>query len=273
MADGEDGSAADDSWFFDSLAHLTPEPPTKRTMCDRCGRPATVCLCPFLPRQPLQVSTTVYIIQHPHEETRVLRTVPLLAACLPPDRCHVIRGKRFKRGHHPELEQMLSSPHTYVLYPSEDALDIDQVAIATNPANQDPPPYNMVIIDGTWTQARDIYTANEIFHSPKQVKLSGTGVSEYVIRTQPTDNSLSTLETAAVAMAALERRPEIKEVLFAPLRALCKFQLECGAQPHQSKEYLKSRGLYKKPFPHHHNSECREVFKKTSHNSTGEAGL
>ncbi|XP_078694819.1 tRNA-uridine aminocarboxypropyltransferase 2-like isoform X2 [Branchiostoma floridae x Branchiostoma belcheri] len=237
------------------------------------SRPATVCLCPFLPRQPLQVSTTVYIIQHPHEETRVLRTVPLLAACLPPDRCHVIRGKRFKQGHHPELELMLSSPYTYVLYPSNDALNIEEVTMTTQLANQDTPPYNMVIIDGTWTQARDIYTANEIFHLPKQVKLSGTGVSEYVIRTQPTDNSLSTLETAAVAMAALERRPEIKEVLFAPLRALCKFQLECGAQPHQSKEYLKSRGLYKKPSPHH-TPENRRLCKKTSpHNTTGKAGL
>lgn len=45
-----------------------------------------------------------------------------------------------------------------------------------------------------------------------QVQLSNTGVSEYVIRTQPNDNSLSTLETAAIALSVIENSPDIKEV-------------------------------------------------------------
>ncbi|XP_068026357.1 uncharacterized protein [Melanerpes formicivorus] len=58
-------------------------------------RPQKVCLCPFLPIHPLKVSTCLYIIQHPAEESRVLRTVPLLAACLPPDKCKILVGRRF----------------------------------------------------------------------------------------------------------------------------------------------------------------------------------
>uniref|UniRef100_A0A803YCW2 tRNA-uridine aminocarboxypropyltransferase n=1 Tax=Meleagris gallopavo TaxID=9103 RepID=A0A803YCW2_MELGA len=58
-------------------------------------RPQKVCLCPFLPIHPLKISTCLYIIQHPAEESRVLRTVPLLAACLPPDKCKILVGRRF----------------------------------------------------------------------------------------------------------------------------------------------------------------------------------
>ena len=44
------------------------------------------------------------------------------------------------------------------------------------------------------------------------MKLSNTGLSEYVIRTQPNDASLSTLECAAIALSLLEGKPDIREV-------------------------------------------------------------
>ncbi len=50
-----------------------------------------------------------------------------------------------------------------------------------------------------------------IFYSP-QISLSSSTVSEYVIRTQPTNNCLSTMESVAQMLAWVERRPEIVEV-------------------------------------------------------------
>lgn len=32
-----------------------------------CSRPQKVCLCPFFPPQPLEVSTSLYVVQHPAE--------------------------------------------------------------------------------------------------------------------------------------------------------------------------------------------------------------
>ncbi|KAF6124013.1 DTW domain containing 2 [Phyllostomus discolor] len=79
----------------EGLWDLPVEPSDRRPECSRCSRPQKVCLCPFLPVHPLHISTHLYIVQHPAEESRVLRTVPLLAACLPQDKCRVKIGRRF----------------------------------------------------------------------------------------------------------------------------------------------------------------------------------
>lgn len=47
-----------------------------------------------------------------------------------------------------------------------------------------------------------------------QVQLSNTGVSSYVIRTQPTNECLSTVETVALAIELLENRPDVYQVRF-----------------------------------------------------------
>jgi len=46
-----------------------------------------------------------------------------------------------------------------------------------------------------------------------QVQLSDTGLSKYVIRTQPNNSCLSTVETVALAISQLENRPEVYEVI------------------------------------------------------------
>ncbi|XP_002730838.1 tRNA-uridine aminocarboxypropyltransferase 2-like [Saccoglossus kowalevskii] len=220
------------------LAALPVEVSEKRPTCDRCNRPTRVCLCPFLPKERVKISTTLYIIQHPHEEVRVLRTAPILDMCLQKDRVHIIKGRRFARNQ--LVDRVTSNPNTLLLFPCPDAVDIETIPTDNGQS------YNLILIDGTWPQARSIFSNNRIFKKPRPVKLSLDVVSEYVIRTQPTDAALSTVEAAAVALVALEKKPELKEILARPLRALCDFQLQHGAVPHVSKEYQKKNGLYKK---------------------------
>lgn len=79
-----------------------------------------------------------------------------------------------------------------------------------------------------------------------QAKLVRKGGSEYVIRTQPTEGCLSTLETAAEALALIDNRPDYISTLLEPLKALCTFQLDHGAVTHQSKEFLIRNQSYPK---------------------------
>ena len=84
-----------------------------------------------------------------------------------------------------------------------------------------------------------------VFFLNTQIKLTQTGSSEYVIRTQPNEASLSTLESVAYTISWLEADPSVYDKLVQPMRMLCQYQLEYGAVVHHSKEHVnyKSRKL------------------------------
>ncbi|XP_074604140.1 DTW domain containing 2 [Brevipalpus obovatus] len=221
------------------LSELPLEVPSSRPECDKCLRPACVCLCPFIPDKPIVVESKLIILQHPSEEKRRLRTARILEVSLPRDKCTVIRGKRFSANKHGALEDVLKNKdNSLLLFPGPTATVLEDIP---------PQPHNIVVIDGTWAQARCIYHNSPDLNSLKKVMLNVTKRSNYIIRTQPTEESLSTVESAAITLAHLERNCKIYDLLMKPLNALCTFQLEHGAVDHLSKEFLILNGLYSKP--------------------------
>lgn len=56
------------------------------------------------------------------------------------------------------------------------------------------------------------------------------------------------------------------QVLLRPLKALCSFQLEHGAQVHHSKEHLLKNGMYDKPMPKNKSKIKRMEKLITDHN-------
>lgn len=211
-------------------------------MCVCFRRPSVVCFCSALPKQLLSPKSRIVILQHPAEEKRCLRTVPILKLCLESKNCLIFRGKKFP-GNHSELVGILNSENTLLLYPSANATDLNDLP---KKSDSNGTFFNLVIIDGTWPQAKAIYTGNPALHNLKQVKLVTRSVSNYVIRTQPTDGCLSTLETAAEALAVLESDTSFRDVLLKPLQTLCEYQLQNGAVSHQSKEFRIKTNTYPK---------------------------
>lgn len=154
----------------------------------------------------------------------------------------IFRGKKFP-GSHSDLVDILKAENTLLLYPSANATDLNEL---TKKSDRETSFFNLVIVDGTWPQAKAIYTGNPALHNLKQVKLVTKNVSSYVIRTQPTDGCLSTLETAAEALAIFESDTTIRDVLLRPLQTLCEYQLQNGAVSHQSKEFRIKTNTYPK---------------------------
>ncbi|XP_065836396.1 tRNA-uridine aminocarboxypropyltransferase 2-like [Oscarella lobularis] len=230
MALREDDSLS--SGPFSGLIDLPFDPSKKRAKCDRCQRPASVCLCNCLPRTPVLIATEVHILQHPNEERRSLTTVPILTAALARDKIHIYRSKVFSRGRFPTLDDALDAHETVLLYPGREAVDVSDVS----PSGRLPRVKNLLLLDGTWRQAREIYKKNPRLHVLKQVELRMSVISAYVIRTQPTDQCLSTAESAALALSVIEGRADLYDVIIRPLTALCHIQIGHGAGAHESRE-------------------------------------
>ncbi|KAJ8973248.1 hypothetical protein NQ317_019523 [Molorchus minor] len=225
----------DESEVLTNLAALPADPPAMRNIFV----PTMVCYCSSIPKPPLCPKSRIILLQHPAEEKRCLRTAPMLELGLESGKCLVFKGKRFP-GQHNYLNEILTASNTLLLYPSHTALNVNQLV------KENDNTYNIVIIDGTWPQAKAIYTGSPVLHNIKQIKLLLNDTSNYIIRTQPADGCLSTLETAAEALSVLEDDLIYKEKLLEPLKMMCQFQLQNGAVSHQSKEFRIKNNSYPK---------------------------
>uniref|UniRef100_A0A8D8LLD9 tRNA-uridine aminocarboxypropyltransferase n=2 Tax=Cacopsylla melanoneura TaxID=428564 RepID=A0A8D8LLD9_9HEMI len=228
---------------WEDLGGLPADPPKMRDICDDCLRPTVVCWCPFLPREPLSPMCKIIILQHPAEEKRCLRTAHMLTKSIVPDKCVIYKGKKFPQTKHGDLASILSSSNTLLLYPTSNADDMSELQPLSD-GNGDG--YTIILIDGTWPQAKTIYNNSPMLHNLRRIKLTQYKGSEYVVRTQPTEGCLSTLETAAHVLSYLENNSSYHEILLKPLTALCTFQLEHGAVTHQSKEFRLKNKTYPK---------------------------
>ena len=63
--------------------------------------------------------------------------------------------------------------------------------------------------------------------------------SQFVVKTQPNDQCLSTVECVGHSLALLEQNQDILEQLTKPLLALCSIQISHGALKHDSFEFKK----------------------------------
>lgn len=135
------------------------------------------------------------------------------------------------------LDSILKAKNSLLLYPGKESVPINEI-------DQSSGPFNLILIDGTWAQAKSMYASSPLLHHLQQVKLVSPQISTYIIRTQPMECSLSTLETAAEALSILENDEKYRNELVKPLERLCNFQISNGAVEHQSKEFLIKTNQY-----------------------------
>jgi len=130
----------------------------KRLSCEKCRRPQRVCWCSYLPERPIKIRGKIIILQHPGEEKRNLKTAPMLFNGLESGCCVIYLGKKFPTWKHEGLAELLDEPNTFVLFPGANSKCLKHIVKNSSPEDC----YNLVLIDGTWSQAKSMY-----FHSPR----------------------------------------------------------------------------------------------------------
>jgi DTW domain-containing protein YfiP len=185
--------------------------------CLRCRKPAAQCYCALLPR--LETTTRVVLLQHTRERDMPLGTARMASLCLPRAELHV--GVTW--GTRPAVVAALSDPArpAILLYPGEGARDI----------LREPPvgPVTLVVVDGTWAQARRVVRDNPILQALPRYAFITPEPSRYRIRREPDAAYCATIEALMHVLGVLEGDPARFRTLLPPFEAMIDAQLAIEA--------------------------------------------
>lgn len=133
------------------------------------------------------------VVQHPRERDNAIGTAWMVERCLGAER---IVGVELDGD--PALDRALSDPAApaILLAPGPDAIDL----AARPPAG----PVTLVVVDGTWAQARKLLRVNRRLAALPRYAFAPAQPSQYRIRREPAEHCVSTIEATVAALEHLE---------------------------------------------------------------------
>ena len=201
--------------------------------CPRCQKPLPLCICDSV--TPIENKVALLILQHPQEQDRTLGTARLTAL-------HFGNAVLKIGLSWPSLSKALGRPvhdpsRWAVLYLGSakvSDLDTESEIVAINRKGEIEPHQRgilgdiegIVLLDGTWSQAKALWWRNAWMLKCQRVILGPSRPSRYgELRREPRRDGLSTIEAAAMLLSSVEKRPDIAETLHASFeRMLAKYR-------------------------------------------------
>ena len=207
--------------------------------CPHCRKPMPLCVCDGV--EPIESRLGLLILQHPQEQDRALGTAHLTAlhfegAVLKIGLSWPSLSKALGRNVDPSRWAVLylGSAKAADLGTAEEVVAINRKGeIAENQRAILRGLEGVVLLDGTWSQAKALWWRNPWMLKCQRVILGPSQPSRYgKLRREPRRDGLSTIEAAALILASLERRPDIAEALHASFaRMLDRYREAVDTQP------------------------------------------
>lgn len=198
--------------------------------CEHCEKPLTICVCDSL--GSIASSIHVLILQHPQEPDEILGTARIAHLCLPNSTLKVgLSWPNLKRASGSETAE---SKKWGVLYLGSQKLSSqfqsDSRSLVPVSKNGEPIALSpeelkslegIVVIDGTWAQAKAIWWRNAWLSKLKRFIVNAKTPSLYGnLRKEPRRESISTLEAIGHSLEALTGDANIRPTLEKPFAAL-----------------------------------------------------
>jgi len=200
--------------------------------CPDCGKPEPLCICDSL--APVENRVEVLILQHPQEQDRLLGTARLTTRQLTNATLKIglswpSLSKALGRDVDPARWAVLylgsakvadlETDRDVVAIDRKGALEYGQNAILNALEG-------IVLLDGTWSQAKALWWRNAWMLKCQRVILGPKSLSLYgKLRREPRSDGLSTIEAAAFLLGRLEKKPEIADTLLGAFeRMLAKYR-------------------------------------------------
>ena len=102
-----------------------------------------------------------------------------------------------------DLKDLLSPQYrTLLFYPSDDALELSEEVI-----RRERKPIQLIVVDGTWRQARRMLYRQEELKGLPRVKISTVNNSSYQLRAQSSPERMATLQAIAYGLGVIEGDP------------------------------------------------------------------
>ncbi|MEA3404133.1 MAG: tRNA-uridine aminocarboxypropyltransferase [Pseudomonadota bacterium] len=180
-----------------------------RVICPTCQRPEKVCLCHWI--QPIENRVEVVILQHPTEVSQIKGTAKIAKLSLL--NSHLWIGEDFTEER--SLKDWLNQGQVFILYPETEALKERSGAkqpqsFKVEEIRSDVPleQVKLLVLDGTWRKTHKMMMQNAFLHPLNRMQLQPETPSNYQIRKQKDQGSLSTVEAIYQALSQLEQNPE-----------------------------------------------------------------
>lgn len=209
--------------------------PSDAPPCPRCGKPRAICVCDRV--VALETRTRVLVLRHPQEDDALLGTAPLLATSLA--RCAVRTGLSWASLAHALGEGEVDASRWAVVYPTKLDPSVPAEARAQPVLVLDrrgrlrggdaPPLEGVVVLDGTWSQAKALWWRNPWLLKLSRVVLSPREPSIYgKSRKEPRREYVSTLEAVADVLPALGEPEETRAQLRRLMRTMVQRARDAG---------------------------------------------
>ncbi len=211
--------------------------------CYNCYRPKQCCLCSNI--KPFDTNSKFVILMHPKEAKKErLGTGRITHCCL--KNSEIIVDIDFTDNN--QLNNLINSKNyqTLLLYPGSQSINISSEFEKIKKVSTIP--FLVIVIDGTWPLAKKIMKLSSNLHNLDRISFSPTTISQFIIKQQPNDLCLSTIESVHRVLDLfdnykVESLKGSHQNLLDVFKDLIDFQISC-ANDKTIKSYRK--GSYKK---------------------------